>query len=57
MNNASAQNCLKIDDILHVYEDLRPIMPTYSQAYSSGQVEKVARMRDLLDHHQNRNSS
>ncbi|MBL6781782.1 MAG: HAD-IIA family hydrolase [Alphaproteobacteria bacterium] len=54
MNNASAQNCLKIDDILHVYEDLRPIMPTYSQAYSqaysSGQVEKVARMRDLLDH-------
>lgn len=58
MNNASAQNFLKIDDILNVYEDLRPIMPPYSSAHSpahssahtSGQAAKAARMRDLLDH-------
>ena len=50
MNNASAQNFLKIDDILNVYEDLRPIMPPYSSAHTSGQAAKAARMRDLLDH-------
>jgi len=46
MNNTSGRSLLDIDKILHVYEDLRPIMP----AHTPGRGHKAERMRDLLDH-------
>lgn len=46
MNNSSGQNVLNMAEILHVYEDLRPVMPSHVPARG----EKARRMRDLLDH-------
>ncbi|MGB2303881.1 MAG: hypothetical protein ACPH6D_04750, partial [Candidatus Puniceispirillales bacterium] len=45
MNNTSEPSQLDINDILHVYEDLRPIMPDHIP----GRGEKAGRLRDLIN--------
>ena len=45
MNNTSDPSRLNIHDILHVYEDLRPIMPDHIP----GRGEKAERLRDLIN--------